>query len=130
MAEHGSFMWNELATSDVDQARTFYGGLLGWAYQTMDMGGGATYTIIQNAGKQAGGMMALAEMGAPAGVPPHWMSYIAVDDVDARTAQVAGLGGRVMREPFDIPDVGRMSVIADPAGAVVCLMTLAGEGGG
>lgn len=130
MAEHGSFMWNELATSDVEQAKTFYGGLLGWTYQAMDMGPGGTYTIVENAGKQAGGMMALAAMGVPEGVPPHWMSYIAVDDVDARTAQVAGLGGRVVREPFDIPNVGRMSVIADPAGAVVSLMTLTGEGGG
>jgi predicted enzyme related to lactoylglutathione lyase len=128
MPEHGSFMWNELATRDVEKAKTFYGELLGWSFRDMDMGPSGTYTMIGNAGKDAGGMMSLAAMGAPDEVPPHWMSYIAVDDVDARTAKVAGLGGQVMREPFDIAGVGRMSVIRDATGAVVCLMTMSEQG--
>ena len=127
MAEHGSFVWNELATSDVEGAKSFFGELLGWSFRDVDMGHG-TYTIVQNAGSDAAGMMSLDNIEAP-GVPPHWMSYIAVDDVDARTGKVAALGGKVMREPFDIPNVGRMSVIADPSGAVVCLMTLAQQDG-
>jgi predicted enzyme related to lactoylglutathione lyase len=126
MPAHGSFAWNELATSDVGKAKSFYGDLLGWTYQAMPMAGGVTYTIVRNADQSAGGMVALADIGVPKTVPPHWMSYIAVDDVDARTKKVASLGGKVMKEPFDIPDVGRMSVIADPTGAVVCLITLQG----
>ena len=127
MAEHGSFVWNELATSDVEGAKSFFGELLGWSFRDVDMGQG-TYTIVQNAGSDAAGMMSLDNIEAP-GVLPHWMSYIAVDDVDARTGKVAALGGKVMREPFDIPNVGRMSVIADPSGAVICLMTLAQQDG-
>lgn len=128
MAEHGSFVWNELATSDVEGAKTFFGELLGWSFRDMNMGGQGTYTVIQSGDKDAGGMMSLANIDAP-GVPPHWMSYIAVDDVDARAGKVAALGGKVIREPFDIPNVGRMSVIADPSGAVVCLMTMAQQDG-
>ena len=89
----------------------------------MDMGAQGTYTIIQNQGQGAGGMMALADSKAPPGTPPHWVSYVEVDDVDARTGRVEGLGGRVMSAPFDIPNVGRMSVIVDPTGAVICLIT-------
>ena len=129
MTQHGSFTWNELTTGDVERAKTFYGDLLGWTYRAMEMGGGATYTIIRNADQDAGGMVALADIGMPKSVPPHWMSYIAVDDVDARTAKVAGLGGKVIKEPFDIPNVGRMSVVADPTGAVVCLITVVAGGG-
>ena len=124
MAPHGSFTWNELLTTDVGKARAFYGDLLGWTYQDMPMGEAGMYTIIKNGGQDAGGMMPLAAIEGGQELPPHWMSYIAVDDVDARTAKVEALGGRVFKEPFDIPDIGRMSVIADPTGAVVCLITL------
>ncbi|MGH6899463.1 MAG: hypothetical protein ACREH3_07455 [Geminicoccales bacterium] len=93
------------------------------------MGGGTTYTIIRNADQDAGGMVAPADIGVPESVPPHWMSYIAVDDDAARTGKVASLGGKVRKEPFDIPNVGRMRVVAHPTGAVVCLITLSGGGG-
>jgi hypothetical protein len=63
----------------------------------------------------------------PPGVPPHWFSYIEVDDVDARTAKVKASGGQVMREPFDIPGVGRIAIIADATGAHVGIMTSAAQ---
>ena len=53
--------------------------------------------------------------------PPTWNTYITVDDVDATTAKVAGAGGMVMMEPFDVMDAGRMSMVADPTGAAVAL---------
>ena len=84
MTQHGSFSWNELTTGDVERAKTFYGDLLGWRYRAMEMGGGATCTIIRDSDQDAGGMVAMADIGMPKSVPPHWMSYIAVDDV--RTA--------------------------------------------
>ena len=128
-AQHGRFTWNELLTRDVAKARAFYGDLLGWTYQDMPMGQAGTYTLIQNGGQNAGGMMPLAAIEGGEELPPHWMSYIAVDDVDVCTARVEALGGRVFKEPFDIPGIGRMSVIADATGAVVCLITLLDPGG-
>ena len=57
------------------------------------------------------------------GAPPHWFDYIEVDDVDHRVALVPENGGNVLRPPFDIPNVGRIAIIADATGAAVGLMT-------
>ena len=67
---------------------------------------------------------ALYQMGdAMKGIPPHWDAYITVDDVDAVTKKAASNGGTIVKEPFDVMDVGRMSVIKDPTGAMFCLWT-------
>lgn len=124
MANHGTFYWNELATTDVDGAKLFYSEVLGWNFDGMPMPNveGDTYWIIKSGDEMAGGLMDMPPT-APEGTPPHWLSYVAVDDVDAATAKVSGLGGTVIVEAFDIPNVGRMSVIQDPQGAVLSLMT-------
>ena len=119
---HGAFRWNELTTSDAKAARTFYGKLLGWQFQDMDMGHG-TYTVINVAGQGVGGIT-----GTPPnakGMPPTWGGYVTVDDVDAVVARVAGLGGRVLLAPTDIPTVGRFATIQDPQGATISLITYA-----
>jgi predicted enzyme related to lactoylglutathione lyase len=122
MPGHGTFMWNELMTRDAGKAKAFFSQLIGWTSRDMDMGPGGTYTIWQAAGKDAGGMMAI---GGPQfeGVPPHWMAYIEVDDVDRCARQTPGLGGKVEVPPTDIPNVGRFSIIEDPTGARVGLLT-------
>jgi predicted enzyme related to lactoylglutathione lyase len=63
-----------------------------------------------------GGVMQLPDEAAKAG-PPHWMGHVQVENVDATAALVKKLGGKVCKEPTDIPTVGRFSVIADPQGA-------------
>jgi predicted enzyme related to lactoylglutathione lyase len=68
-------------------------------------------------------MMAMPPDVAPE-VPSHWMAYITVDDVDAASAKVTELGGKLLHGPQDIPTVGRFSVIQDPTGAVVGLIKL------
>jgi predicted enzyme related to lactoylglutathione lyase len=69
-----------------------------------------------------GGMF---EMKGPdfANVPEHWLTYIAVDDVDARLKKATDAGAKVLKEPFDIPGVGRMAVLMEPGGATVAWMT-------
>ncbi|MDH3738533.1 MAG: VOC family protein [Alphaproteobacteria bacterium] len=121
MANHGTFHWNELSTTDVDGAKAFYSEIIGWQFDQMPMPDG-TYWIAKSGDEMAGGLMAMP-VAAPDGTPPKWMAYIAVDDVDAAVAKVAGLGGAVLTEAFDIPNVGRMAVIQDPQGAAVSLMT-------
>jgi hypothetical protein len=117
---HGAFMWNELMTNDVEKAKSFYRATLGWATEEMKMPSGS-YWIAKHDGKMVAGIMDIAMM--PPGTPPHWFSYIEVDDVDARVKKVAGSGGKVIREPFDIPDVGRVAIVADATGAIVGWMT-------
>ena len=127
MSAHGTFLWNELATTDPDKAAAFYGAVLGWTFNAMDMGPNGTYTIIKSGDTDAGGML---KMDGPQfeGMSPHWMSYIAVDDVDAAVGKVEAAGGQVAAQPFDIPTVGRIAVIVDPTGAAISLMTPVDQG--
>ena len=121
-ATHGAFSWTELTTSDAKAARKFYGTLLGWQFQDMDMGEG-TYTVINVGGQGVGGITAIPPNAQ--GMPPAWGGYVTVDDVDAVVARVAGLGGRVLLPPTDIPAVGRFATIMDPQGATLSLITYA-----
>jgi predicted enzyme related to lactoylglutathione lyase len=115
----GTFVWDELQTSDVDAAKRFYGEVFGWTSREMSMGDGPRYTIFQRAGEvDAAGATTLPEdMQAP----PHWLTYIATDDVDATVARAKELGANVWAEPFNVPTVGRMAIIQDPVGAAVAL---------
>ncbi|HEX8178104.1 MAG TPA: VOC family protein [Pyrinomonadaceae bacterium] len=118
----GTFCWNELATNDLAAARKFYTELLGWTLHGSDAAG-MNYTEIEAAGRRIGGMyQTTPEMGGQ--MPPHWMAYVAVDDVDGLAARVASLGGKVSVGPMDIPNVGRFAVISDPAGAVFSIIKL------
>lgn len=131
--EQGTFCWYECGTRDVEAAKRFYCDLFGWttAEQPMPGEAGGVYTMFRNAGRDVGG---LYEMAGPQfeGVPPHWATYVWVDDVDQSVAKVGGLGGEVLMDAFDIPDVGRMAVVKDPQGAVIHLFksakTPVGEG--
>ena len=66
--------------------------------------------------------MPITSMGQE-GVPPHWMMYVEVADIDAVAAKVESSGGKVLNAPFDVPNVGRISILADYDGAVVGMMT-------
>jgi uncharacterized protein len=119
---HGSFVWNELLTRDVDTAKAFYAALVGWSFRAMPMASGGTYWVAELAGKPVAGIMAMPpEM--PAHVPPHWFEYLEVDDVDARLVVATEKGGTMMRPPLDVPDVGRLGFVMDSTGAALGLMT-------
>ena len=115
-----SFCHVELMTGDVDAAKAFYSQLFDWQLNDCPMGED-TYTMIDpgnvKEGGAGGGMMKLP---AP-GVPPHWMAYVKVDDVEASTAKVKELGGEVIKDVMEIPNAGAFSVIKDPTGAVIGL---------
>ena len=118
---HGNFAWNELMTNDVEKAKAFYKSTIGWKLDAMPMPNG-TYWVAKLDDKPVAGIMDMAGT-VPPGTPPHWFSYIEVDDVDARVKKIAASGGKVMREPFDIPGVGRIAVLADATGAMIGWMT-------
>ena len=123
---HGTFCWNELMTRDTASAAKFYTELLGWNADDSSMPG-MNFTVWKAGDKSVGGMMEMpAEI--PAQVPPHWMTYVAVDDVDALAAKVEGLGGKVLNPVIEIPEVGRFCIVQDPTGAVLSLITLASKG--
>jgi uncharacterized protein len=123
--EEGSFTWAELDTRDVEGAKRFYEAVFGWGADTTE--GEMTYTEFKLGGESIGGMMDMPPM-VPAEVPPYWLVYFQVADVDAAAARVGELGGSVMAPPMDFPG-GRFAVVADPQGAVFGLMS-GGESAG
>ncbi|TYC49430.1 VOC family protein [Rhodobacterales bacterium] len=122
MVGHATFCWNELMTRDVEKARAFYGKCLGWTFSDMPMGDDGVYTIADMGDSQVAGIF---PMSGPdfEGVPEHWMSYIAVDDIDERLELAAALGAQILRPPFDVPGVGRIALLKDVGGAAQGWMT-------
>lgn len=113
----GTFCWIELGTSDPIGAKAFYGNLLGWAFDDMPMGPGESYTTFRLKGRAVAAAYAL-DPKKMAGVPPHWMLYVATVDADATAKKSAELGGAALMEPIDVMDLGRMAVLKDPTGGV------------
>ena len=110
------FVHVELNTTDLDQAKAFYGKLFDWTLEDMPIQHG-TYTVIKVGEGVGGGMMKHPMPGAPS----MWLPYVAVDDIQASTAKVKELGGKVLVEPQEIPNVGWFSVFMDPTGAALAL---------
>jgi uncharacterized protein len=116
----GTISWTDLETTDPDSAKAFYAALFGWEYEDLPAGDGATYSMAKHRGRTAAALSAQRAGDAEQGIPPHWNLYVTVEDVDATAGTVAEAGGQVLAEPFDVFDAGRMAVVADPSGGVLC----------
>ena len=117
----GTFCWVELGTSDDQAAKTFYTQLFGWDYVDNPMGEQGVYTMLKLNGKDVGGLYKLMPDMVERGVPPHWLSYVSVANVDETAAKAKEAGASLFQEPFDVFTIGRMAVVQDPAGAVFAL---------
>jgi uncharacterized protein len=118
----GRFVWHDLMTADPEAAKQFYTAVADWGTQKWD-GGDPNYTMWTSGQTPIGGLMPLDPQMKQAGVPPHWIAYVSVPNVDATAARAKELGGQVVAEPTDIPTVGRYAVIADPQGATIAIFT-------
>lgn len=117
--EPGAFCSVGLATSDPGAAKDFYTRLFGW--EAEDVAGGG-FTILRLGGREVAILYRQTAEARAAGAPPHWTSFISVEDAEATAARAGELGGAaVFREPFDVLDAGRIAAIRDPAGAIVSL---------
>jgi uncharacterized protein len=121
MWSHGSFYWNELMTRNVERAKRFYNASIGWTFEPMPMPTG-TYWLAKMGDKAVAGLFPLSGPEF-SGVPESWMPYLAVDDVDARLERAKAAGAQVIREPFELPEVGRVAIIKEPGGAVIRWIT-------
>jgi predicted enzyme related to lactoylglutathione lyase len=110
----GTFSWAELATGDAEAAKAFYTQLFGWEYDDNPAGDDQIYSMAKRDGRYVAALFSADQ-------PPHWNCYVTVTSADETARQAAANGGSVMAEPFDVMEVGRMAVIADPAGAALCL---------
>lgn len=118
---HGIPSWVDLMTTDVAEAKAFYSGLFGWEYEDVPAGDDGSYTMVSKDGHLVAGLGAQAPEQAQMGIPPMWNTYVTVDDIEASTKVAASAGGQVMMPAMDVMEAGRMAVIVDPTGAVVCL---------
>jgi predicted enzyme related to lactoylglutathione lyase len=108
----GDFCWTELATSDWKAAKNFYGSLFGWTADERSMGPDQPpYVMLQKNGKN---VCALYENKK---APPAWLSYVSVASADDSAKKAKSLGAKVLQEPFDVMDVGRMASVQDPQDA-------------
>jgi uncharacterized protein len=122
MTAHGHFHWNELMTRDIERAKKFYADTLGWTYEAIQSPDGSTYWVASAEGQPVAGIF---DLNGPEydGVPESWMAYIAVDDIDTRLRKAAQAGAKVMKEPLDVPGVGRIAILSEPGGAGIGWMT-------
>jgi len=118
----GSFVWCELMTTDTAAAESFYKKVVGWTAKPFGPDG--SYTVLNNSsGSGVGGIMKLPDQAKQMGAPPHWMMYVGTPDVDGTAMRIVQLGGRVHKQPEEIPTVGRFAVVQDPFGASFAIFT-------
>jgi uncharacterized protein len=116
---HGRFLWYELITTDPKAAKTFYAEVVGW--QPREAAPATAYSLFM-AGEQAVcGLTELPMEARAAGIPPHWIGYVGVDDVDAAAARTTQLGGAVHVPPTNVPNTSRFSIVTDPQMAAFSL---------
>jgi predicted enzyme related to lactoylglutathione lyase len=119
--EPNTYGWNELISSDVERAKTFYADVFGWRYDGMDMGTGE-YWVVQ--GGESGGLAGLMGRppGMPDGAPDSWFVYFVVSDLKATLAKAESTGGQALFGPESVPGVGVIATVGHPVGGVFALM--------
>lgn len=117
--EPGSHCWSELATSDPAEAKKFYASLFGWEAEDTQAGD-TIYTMLRLRGCDVGALYTQDKREAEHGVPPHWNVYISVQSADTTAARAKELGGKVLVDPFEVMEHGRMTIVQDPTGGTIC----------
>lgn len=115
----GEFCWNELATSNVQAAKDFYGKVFGWKFSDHDMGD-SSYTMIKHNDQDFGGIWAIPKDKSKE-IPPHWMAYVLVENLDESVEKVKKNGGTIKKPASDAGEFGRFAIITDPTGAHIAL---------
>ena len=125
---HGSFLWYDLNTTDVDGAVDFYTEVIGWQTTGWESeGSDEVYEMWTVDDHPLGGVMELSEEAVEMDAPPHWIAYIGTEDLESSMEEVGELGGRVLSEIMRVPEVGRMAVVSDPQGGIFSLFAPEGS---
>ena len=120
----GQFVWYEDTTKDPRGAIAFYSDVVGWKTEPYK---GEDYTMWVSQQGPLGGVMKPSQEASREGARASWMAHVQVDDVDATVARARELGGRILHDATDIPEVGRFAVIADPQGATLSVFKPTGD---
>ena len=123
----GEFCWTEIATTDAAACQKFYQNVFGWKFKKSDATGAEMQYLEFGTSVESpfGGMFQMNPAWYDGEMPkPHANIYVAVDDVDAAAKRTVELGGKIVGEPMDVENVGRMSEIQDPTGARIFIIKL------
>ncbi|KTD20356.1 VOC family protein [Legionella londiniensis] len=113
----GEIGWNRLMTDDIEKAKAFYQDVFGWETFEVDLEG-APYFIFKLGAKKIAGLMQLPQQWQ---APPHWMSFIAVENIENTINEARRLGAELIIEPKIITGLGLVALFKDPTGAVAGL---------
>ena len=118
--ETGAVGWFDLTVSDAETVRDFYSKVVGWSVEPVDMGEYSDFNMcLPGSGEPVGGVC--HARGSNAGLPPVWLLYVNVDDLDSSIEACKSLGGSVVAGPFSMGEHGRYGIVKDPAGAAIGL---------
>jgi len=119
LPEPGKIGWTDLTVPNADEVRDFYAAVVGWRPAPVPMGGYDDYSMLQHDSDQPVAGVCHSR-GVNDGLPPVWLIYITVPDLDASLREVLARGGEIVR-PTRGMGGARYTVISDPAGAVCAL---------
>ncbi len=122
MTKHGEFNWVELQTQNPDAAIEFYKKAAGWNFIAEAMPTGGTYWLAMLEDTVVCGIWTL-DKDSNELTKNRWVTYLHVDDIDGALGQAKSIGAEVLREPWDVPGVGRIAMIRDPGGAEIGWVT-------
>ncbi|MCG8405600.1 MAG: VOC family protein [Phycisphaerales bacterium] len=117
----GSIVWRDLTVPDAENVKNFYCNVVGWKATPHKMGEYHDFDIKTPNGDETVAGICHAR-GPNANMPPQWMVYVNVEDVDASAKRCTELGGHVIDGPREMGS-NRFCVIQDPAGAVLALVS-------
>ena len=112
----GTIIWRDLTVNDAEAIRDFYVKVVGWKPESVGMGDYHDFSMLPPGSREPEAGICHAR-GENADMPPHWLIYIVVDDLDRSVDDCVKLGGTVVAPPRGMMG-GRFCVIRDPAGAV------------
>lgn len=117
---YGSIIWTDLTIPKAEEIRDFYAKVAGWTYTPVSMGNYSDFQMNAPAtGESVAGIC--HAQGINAGLPPQWLIYISVEDIDGSVKRCTELGGAILVPPRPMGTYGTFCVIQDPAGAVAAL---------
>ena len=119
MPKAGEICWTELSTTNAKAAKDFYGTVFGWEFTDHNMGD-MTYTMIKYNNKDFGGIWSIPK-DKEKEVPPHWMSYILVENLDTALQNASKAGASIAKPATPVGEMGRFGIIIDPTGAQIAL---------
>ena len=116
----GEFCWNELATTDIEKSKDFYGKLFGWEFEeikTDDM----SYAVIKSGNEKGFAGIWQIPTDKQKEIPPHWMAYVLVKDIKASLKKAEDCGAKIVKEITHVSDIGFFAIIIDPTNAHIAL---------